>query len=552
LALQLSATKRTSEIDTGLKNSIALRVIVATVLLSAGAIIYFENNARNEAFFLAFIMVLVYLLSLVYSLLYPIFKDSSNWFVAAQVALDLVLASAVIYITGGKSSPFIFLYPLIIIFADTVLTRIAGYVTALASGILYVLIVFYQFHLEFHSSLRLLPILWGEKGFAYTFFNLAGFLLIAMLSGYLSEKIRETGKQLRESSENLSILKNLYENIVQSLASGIITLDLKWKIISVNKTALEILGIMGQEGKDEIVGANFGYLMPGLRVEELLSKKREEILYSSNGKELVLGFSSSTLRDGNEEVIGHIIIFQDLTEVKKLEERLRLSEKMALLGQLSAGLAHEVRNPLSIISGSIEVLSNDVKPSDENVRLLKVAIQEVERLNLLVEDFLLLTSPIQSLTSSVDICRIIGETVELFLNGASRNGFDVIVNTQKELYVRADFPQLKQVFWNLLLNAREAMPNGGKIMVETHADKNDVVVKVSDEGCGIDEKTISRIFEPFFTTKKVGTGLGLAIVQKVVEGYNGRICVVSAENKGATFIITLPKVEKLEELVRNS
>ncbi len=552
MALQLSATNRTGEIDTGLKNSIALRVIVATVLLSAGAIIYFENGARNEAFFLAFIMVLVYLLSLVYSLLYPIFKDSPNWFVAVQVALDLVLASAVISITGGKSSPFIFLYPLIIIFADTVLTRIAGYVTALASGILYVLIVLYQFHLEFHSSLGLLPILWGEKGFAYTFFNLAGFLLIAMLSGYLSEKIRETGKKLRESSENLSILKNLYENIVQSLASGIITLDLKWKIISVNKTALEILGIMGQDGKDEIVGANFGYLMPGLRVEELLSKKREEILYSSNGKELVLGFSSSTLRDGNEEVIGHIIIFQDLTEVKKLEERLRLSEKMALLGQLSAGLAHEVRNPLSIISGSIEVLSNEVKPSDENVRLLKVAIQEVERLNLLVEDFLLLTSPIQSLTSSVDISRIIGETVELFLNGASRNGFDVIVNTQKELYVRADFPQLKQVFWNLLLNAREAMPNGGKIMVETHADENDVVVKVSDEGCGIDEKTISRIFEPFFSTKKVGTGLGLAIVQKVVEGYNGRICVLSAENKGATFVITLPKVEKLEELVRNS
>ncbi len=552
MALQLSATKGTSEIDTGLKNSIALRVIVATVLLSAGAIIYFENGARNEAFFLAFIMVLVYLLSLVYSLLYPIFEDYPNWFVAVQVAFDLVLASAVISTTGGKSSPFIFLYPLIIIFADTVLTRIAGYLTALASGILYVFIVLYQFHLEFHSSLRLLPILWGEKGFAYTFFNLAGFLLIAMLSGYLSEKIRETGKKLRESSENLSILKNLYENIVQSLVSGIITLDLKWKIISVNKTALEILGIMGQDGKDEIVGKNFGYLMPGLAVEELLSKKREEILYSSNGKELVLGFSSSALRDSNEEVIGHIIIFQDLTEVKKLEERLRLSEKMALLGQLAAGLAHEVRNPLSVISGSIEVLSNDVKPSDENVRLLKVTIQEVERLNLLVEDFLLLTSPIQRFTSSVDISRVIGETVELFLNGASRNGFDVIVNTQKALYVQADFPQLKQVLWNLLLNAREAMPNGGKIMVEAHADENGVVVKVSDEGCGIDEKTIPRIFEPFFTTKNVGTGLGLAIVQKVVEGYNGKISVVSAENKGATFIITLPKMEKLEELVRNS
>lgn len=549
MALQLSATKGMIRIDTGLKNSVALRVIVATVLLSAGAIIYFENGARKEAFFLAFILVLVYLLSLIYSLIYPVFEDYPKWFGAVQVAFDLVLASAVIFITGAKSSPFIFLYPLIIIFADTMLTRITGYVTALASGILYIFIVLYQFHLEFHSSLRLLPILWGERGFAYTFFNLAGFLLIAMLGGYLSEKIRETGKELRESSESLRILKNLHENIVQSLASGVITLDLEGKIISINKTALEILGIIS---KDEIVGKDLGYLMPGLGFEELLSKKREEILHSADEKELILGFSSSTLRDSKDEVRGHIIIFQDLTEIKKLEERLRLSEKMALLGQLSAGLAHEIRNPLSVISGSIEVLSNDVKPSDENARLLKIAIQEVERLNLLVEDFLLLTSPIQRLATSVDVNQIISETVESFLNAASRNGFDVIVNTQKELYVQADSPQLKQVFWNLFLNAREAMPNGGKITVEAHGEESDVVVKISDEGCGIDERTIPSIFEPFFTTKKVGTGLGLAIVRKVVEGYNGRISVVSTENKGTIFTIALPTTKKFEELVRNS
>lgn len=552
MALQLSVTKGTVGIDTGLKSSVALRVIVATVLLSAGAIIYFENGDRKEAFFLAFILVLVCLLSLIYLLLYPIFENYPKWFGAVQIAFDLVLASAVISITGAKSSPFIFLYPLIIIFADIMLTRIAGYITALASGILYVLIVLYQFHLEFHSSLRLLPILWGEKGFAYIFLNLVGFLLIAMLSGYLSEKIRETGKELRESSESFRILKNLHENIVQSLASGVITLDLEGKIISVNKAALEILGIIGKDEKGEIVGEDLSYLMPGLGAGELLSKKREEILYSANGIELILGFSSSTLRDSKEEVKGHIIIFQDLTEIKKLEERLRLSEKMALFGQLAAGLAHEIRNPLSVISGSIEVLSNDVKPSDENVRLLKIAIQEVERLNLLVEDFLLLTSPIQRLTAPVDVSRIIGETVESFLSAASRNGFDVIVNTHKELYVQADLIQLKQVIWNLLLNAREAMPNGGKIMVEAYAEETEVVVKVLDEGCGIDEKTISRIFEPFFTTKKVGTGLGLAIVRKVIEGYNGKISVLSAEHKGTTFIITLPRTEKLEELVRNS
>ncbi|MER3446433.1 MAG: hypothetical protein C4291_06085 [Candidatus Dadabacteria bacterium] len=547
MALQLSTTKGTVGIDTGLKNSVVLRVIVATVLLGTGAIIYFENGARREAFFLAFITVLVYLLSLIYSLLYPIFEDYPKWFGVLQIVFDLVFASVVISVTGAKSSPFIFLYPLIIIFADTMFTKITGYITALASGILYVLIVLYQSHLEFHSSFRLLSVLWGEKGFVYTFFNLAGFLLIAMLGGYLSEKVRKTGKELRESSESLRILKNLYENIVQSLASGVVTLDLDGRIISINRTALEILEITDV---NRIVGEDLSHLIPGLEVGELLSKKREEILYSTNGKELILGFSSSTLRDSKNEVRGYIIIFQDLTEIKKLEERLRLSEKKALLGQLAAGLAHEIRNPLSVISGSIEILSQDVKPSDENVRLLKIAIQEVERLNILVEDFLLLTSPIQRLETLVDVSRIIDETVESFLGAASRNGFDVIVNTQKGLYVRADFPQLKQVFWNLLINAREAMPNGGKIIVEAHAEESDIIVKFSDEGCGMDEKTISRIFEPFFTTKKVGTGLGLAIVQKIIEGYNGRISVMSAENKGTTFTIALPKAEKSEELVK--
>jgi two-component system sensor histidine kinase PilS (NtrC family) len=271
-----------------------------------------------------------------------------------------------------------------------------------------------------------------------------------------------------------------------------------------------------------------------------------------HGKKLILGFSSSILRDSEEEEVkGHIIIFQDLTEIRRLEERLRLSEKVALLGQLAAGLAHEIRNPLSIISGSVEILSSDIKPSDENLRLFKVATQEMEKLNLLVEDFLLLTNPIQKLSTSVDASRIICDTAESFLNAAHKNGIEVVMNTQKELYVKADFPQLRQVIWNLLLNAKQAMVDGGKIVIDAHSEEESVVIKISDEGCGIDEENISRIFEPFFTTKKVGTGLGLAIVQKVIEGYDGKISVVSSGNKGTTFIITLPKAERLGEEIKH-
>jgi signal transduction histidine kinase len=220
-----------------------------------------------------------------------------------------------------------------------------------------------------------------------------------------------------------------------------------------------------------------------------------------------------------------------------------MSEKMALLGRLSAGLAHEIRNPLSAISGAVEVLGEEVKPTEDNLRLVRVVTQEVERLNLLVEDFLLLTTPIQSFTTPVDVGLIITETVESFIRTVRRSGLEIVMDVHKGLYVQADSYRLKQVIWNLLLNSMQAMPNGGRIVIESYLEDDNVAIKVSDNGCGIDQKIMHRIFEPFFTTKNLGTGLGLAIVQKVIEGYNGKIDVISSEGKGTTFVMTLPKAK---------
>jgi two-component system sensor histidine kinase PilS (NtrC family) len=534
-------------VDIGLKSSVVLRVIIATVLLGSGAIIYFGNGLENEAFFLVLIVAFVYFLSLFYLLLQSFFERYPNLFMGIQIAIDLVLASAAISITGGRTSPFIFLYAIIIIFTSIMFSRTASFITAASAGILYILVALYQFF--FHSNgalLSLPPMILGGKGVVYTYFNLVGLLLIAILSGYLSERIRITRKELGESMKSLNILKNLHENILQSLTSGVITLDLQGKIISVNKTGLEILGINGEDKK--ILGNDLSYLMPGLELRDFVSKKREQISYpTSDGRTLTLGFSSSVLRDTEGEKRGYIIIFQDLTEVKELEDRLRTSEKMALLGQLAAGLAHEIRNPLSAISGAIEILGGEVKPSGENLRLLRVATQEVERLNLLVEDFLLLTTQTQRFTTLVDIGEIIHETVELFSRTMRRSEIEVVMDVQKGIYIQADSYKLKQVVWNLLLNAMQAMPNGGKIVIESYLEHDNIVIKISDNGCGIDKEIIPRIFEPFFTTKEIGTGLGLAIVQKVIEGYNGKIDVTSSKGKGTTFVITLPKVKRVVE-----
>lgn len=531
--------------DGGLKSTVILRVVFTTVLLGSGAVIYYGRGARKEAFYLAVIVAVIYFLSLIALLLQSLYERYPKVFKITQLVFDLALASIVIFVTGGKSSPFIFLYVLIIIYSSIVLNKAASYVTALVSGIVYVLIVFYQIRIDMPlpegQSILSSVSEWGEVGLVSTYFHLTGFLLVAILSGYLSDRFRATGRELGESERSLRILQNLHQNIIESLTSGMITLDLGGRIISINRTGLEILGI---NGEDRILGKDLGQFMPGLHLEALVSKKREQMLYTApDGKMITLGFSTSELKNTEDKTQGYIIIFQDLTEVKELEDRLRTSEKMALLGQLAAGLAHELRNPLSAISGAVEILGSDVKPTEDNLRLVRMATQEVERLNLLVEDFLILTMPIQKLTTQVDLGLIIGDTVESFTKTIRRGNIEIVNQVEKGIYVQADSYRLKQAVWNLLLNSVDAMPIGGLIMIKSRTEDSSAIIEISDEGKGVDENFISRIFEPFFTTKEVGTGLGLAIVQKVIEGYNGNINVISSRGNGATFVITLPRIK---------
>ncbi len=536
--------------EIGLRSSIFLRVIITTVLIGSGAIVYFGNGSRTEAFYLAVLVAVVYLISLVYLVLQPVFRTRTQLFKAVQIFLDILIASAAIYITGGRSSPFIFLYVLIIIYAGVVLSKTASYITAGFSGLFYILIVLLQ--LKFNlvigaDQAAVTESVWRERGVVSTYFHLTGFILIALLGGYLSERIKVAGKELGESERSLRRLQNLHENILQSLTSGVITLDLEGQIISVNKMGLDILGI---DTEYEVLGKELGTLMPGVRAEEFMTKSREQMLYSRpDGEKLTLGFSSSILKDTEDVNLGFIIIFQDLTEVKHLENRLRTSEKMALLGQLAAGLAHELRNPLSAISGAVEVLSTDADTNDQNKRLVKVATQEVERVNLLVEDFLILTMPLQKLTSSVDLGLILDETINSFRRSMLRKNIELTSDIKHGVYVQGDSYRLKQAAWNLLLNSRDALPNGGHIDVSSKLENGNVIVEITDDGFGIDESVISRIFDPFFTTKEVGTGLGLAIVQKVIEGYNGKINLTSKEEKGTTVVITLPIVDVTNEMV---
>lgn len=532
--------------EIGFGSSVILRAVLATVILGSGLVLYLKFGFKNEAFYLTIVIAVVYLLSLIYILFDPFFKNYPRLYKITQITFDLILASLVVYITGGSKSPFVFLYALIIIFSSIMFSRTESLITAAISGVLYVLIIISKF--QFDNSLDISGFIikdknfLGENSILETYFNLTGFLMVAILSGYLSERYIVAGKELGESKKSLTILRNLHENILQSLTSGVITLNQQGGVISINKIGFDILGLNGDlAGK--LGGIN--QILPEINIEDLTTPKKDRILYyRPDGKKLTLGFSSSILRDSEGEYHGYILVFEDLTEVLELENRLRSSEKMALLGQLSAGLAHEIRNPLSAMSGAIEVLSEDLTPSEENNRLIAVASQEIERLNFIVEDFLVLTTPIQTVSTFVDIDSVITEAIESFLRSKNRDSIEIEINNGKGIYVMADSYRLKQAFWNLLQNSIEAMPKGGKIKIESHFRGDEIIIKFSDSGCGIDEEIINRIFEPFFTTKKVGTGLGLAIVQKVIEGYNGKLNVLSSVNNGTTFVISFPNREQ--------
>lgn len=524
-----------------LTNFLTLRVVFATLLLGIGAIIYFRTDSRNEAFLLLFIIILVYLHTFVYISLIQIFPSHIRWFKAALIGFDILVTSSVVALTGGKSSPFIFLYAIMIIVSSMMFSRIACYATATLSWLFYLVIVVYQTHKGLpHSSLGFQArLLLDESRLTYPLFNLAGFLLVAMLSGYLSQRIRETGRQLVERSENLRSLQNLHENILQSITSGVITLDLTGRVISINKMAQRLLDLKEEA---EAIGRKIEELIPNIELSSLTARSRDEIKYvSSDGKTLIFGFSASTLMDAEGVSQGYIIVFQDLTEVKDLEERLRKTEKFALLGQLAAGLAHEIRNPLSAISGALEVISKEEEISRENSRLISIATSEIDKLHYLLEDFLILTNPSRHSDVVVEINRMVRETVDAFMAAVRRDDIEIIMElSNRELFVQANPHRLKQVVWNMLQNAKQAMPRGGRVFIETGLEGEEVCINIRDEGVGIESNDLPKIFEPFFTTKEVGTGLGLTIAQQVVDSYNGRIEVRSSRNMGTTFVVRLP------------
>jgi two-component system sensor histidine kinase PilS (NtrC family) len=550
-----------------LKVLVIFRVIIITLLLS---IILFVQ-LKGVTFFITpnnlvyYFIGLTYLITLIYVPLLTKTRDV-KMFAFVQHIVDVLLITLLTYLTGGIESFFVIAYIFSIISGSIILYKRGAYFIASISSIAYGTFLDLEYYGIIHPLYNSL-----SSGYHYSssyvlyriLVYVVAFFVVAFLSSHLAEELRRKRSELIKKQDDYDKLEAFNRDIVQSLDSGLLTIDSRGKITSFNKTAHRILRLDSDEMEQNHIQQIFPDIDKTLFGMEGNSPKanpyqRYETTFSDKtGKTLFLGFSVSPLRDNDDRVTGKTFIFQDITTFKEMEEQIKRSDRMATIGQFAAGIAHEIRNPLTSLSGSIQVLKGELKLKGANRHLMDIILRESERLNNLITDFLLFAQPAKINKDKMDIGQVIVETLELFKNSPGHDqSIKIVKNLEKKIVVLGDQHQLKQLFWNLFINAAQIMPHGGELRVKLETVKPDgtsgrfqgstrrdmtpfAKISVSDTGNGINPDEKEKIFEPFFTTKEGGTGLGLAIVHRIVENHDGFISVNSQRNKGTTFEIFL-------------
>jgi len=540
---------------TKLKWLMVLRVVIVTVLLGASIVLQvgYGHVGKTTTSFL-YLIASTYCLTIVYSLLlYRLERIALLAYV--QIYLDLVFETVLVYLTGGIESPFSPFYMITSIAASIILGRKGGSLTASLASILFGVLV----DLQYFRLLR------GMEASTYSnietlyllFLNIVAYLTVAYLSGGLAEKLSFTRERLKEKATGLAELKAFHEHVVQSMSTGLMTTGLNGEITSFNRAAEEIMGFR----LGEVKGKPWWEIFDAADLKRLVSDEKpltepfrfDRDCHRKDGVRLVLGMTVSPLKNEAGRKIGGVWIFQDLTRIREMEVEIEHKKRLATIGEMSAGMAHEIRNPLASLSGSLQVLSKDVRLEDEESRrLMEIALKETERLNGIITAFLMYARPAPLNKKRWDINQLIGETLSLLRNSQEyRDTIEIREDLASgELWAAVDPAQIRQVFWNLSINACQAMPQGGRLLVATRSmtvnSSKDrfgmpwIEVTFSDNGHGIEKENIPKIFYPFFTTKDRGSGLGLSIVHRVIETHQGRVHVESRPGQGTRITLMLP------------
>lgn len=513
------------------------RAMVTSLLLAITLIYQIKDSTviRPQDLFPIYSLIgLTYFITILFTQIIDRIKNLTT-FIVSQIAYDILFTTALIYITGTQQAVFTFLYLFTIAFASFLFYRTGALYAAAFSSIC------------FSTLLILSPIPQSEKHLMTLIFNNIAFFMVAFLSSYIAEQFQEFGIKLKKEQESIRELEDLNRIIIDNMKSGLLTTDLQNHIIYFNRAAEIITGF----SLNIIYKKNIFEIFPDLKkqwfkklsgIRNATPLRQSFIFKKYPDGELTLGFSLSPLRDANNNHCGYILLFEDLTKIIQMEQHLQRSDKLAAVGKLAAGIAHEIRNPLASVSGSIEVLSKELHVKEENKKLMDIVLKETERLNHLVNEFLDYVKPTDIPKESFDLDETIEETLNAIALDKSipKNVRVSFLPSQKKCQIRGNKEKMKQVFWNLFRNAHQAMPKGGNIEIRLIQKEDQIQIEFSDSGIGIPKEIINKIFDPFFTTKSKGTGLGLSLVHKIVEAHEGRIFVNSKEGEGTTFTITLP------------
>jgi len=480
---------------------------------------------------------------------------SPRAFGALQVGTDLAVTTAIVHATGAGDSVFSFLYVLVVAYAALLFDRRLSVATAVVASAVYAasLVATAGGWGGFPAVPASVPLIAADAAV-----KAGALLVVAALASGLSRELARADRALDEQSRDFGRLQNLHELTVQSLGSGLLTVDSDEVVRSYNREAERITGIP----LSEALGRQLAEIVPGaeavVRSEALRARERprERIPFEdAEGRPLHLGLSVSVLLDAEGRPSGHVVIFQDITGIVQMEQELRQKERMAAVGELAAGIAHEVRNPLASMSGSVQMLQASLADDDaEQRRLMDIVMRETDRLDHLIGDFLLYARPRPPKPEPVALAALTEDLRDMYAS-ACPEGVTARFTVPEGLLVWVDPDQLRQLLWNLLLNGGEGAcvpaQEGACVPAQEGAggDRNpeegegspSVEIVVSDDGIGIDPELLDRVFEPFFTTKPRGSGLGLALVHRIVEANAGTLGVESERSKGARFRLRFPE-----------
>ena len=528
---------------------IAVRVIVVTTLLLAALIIQYTVREFLPINYIYLIAGLTYGLTLLYIGIGRL-VSSREINLMLQIFGDLLIITVLVYFTGAVDSPFSFLYLVAVMTASTLLFRRGGLFAASGASILYggLVDLMYYFVLPVPEQSLIAPTGWtAPRIYLNLARNIAGFYATALLVSIISEKLKKTSEELDANKQNLAELRALNQNVVESIPSGLITLTSYGTAAFINPAACSILQaqphvLLGRH----ITEIGFVDRDQWNQIREQLAAgalvRQENESFEVNGERRSIGFALSPLSTLDGKSSGYTLIFQDLTEMKKLEAELRLKDRMAAVGELSAGIAHEIRNPLAAIAGSVQVLKGSQSLSSQEQRLMTIVLRESERLNKTIAEFLRFVRPQEKRASEFDVAASLSDTLDLLANSAElRKDHEIVREIEPPAFtIVGDGDQIRQVFWNIALNAMRAMPNGGALTVRAEPIDESYRIVFTDNGRGMSEADLRRLFQPFRTNFPSGTGLGMAISYRIVQEHGGRIDVQSALGQGTAIALVLP------------